>query len=98
MTPGATISAISSKIKRVLQPPVIGKVLYHPRGQPAIWVPTYLVVVEIESHSHPGRAFGLEVIEEQPMTPGVEILLGYDLLCKVILVWDGPRDRLMLTY
>jgi hypothetical protein len=40
----------------------------------------------------------LEVIEEQPVTPGVDILLGHDLLMKVIMVWDGPRDNLIVTY
>ena len=95
---GATITAISPGIKATLQPPVIGNISYHPRVQAAIWVPTYFVVLEIEPHSRHGRTFSLEVIEEQPVTPGVEILLGYDLLHKVVMVWDGPRDKLVLTY
>lgn len=95
---GATITAISPSIRKQLQPPPFGTVLYQPRGQHAIWVPTYLVLLVIEPHTHSGRVFPLEVIEEQPATPGVQLLLGCDLLRKVVLVWDGPRDRLLLTY
>jgi hypothetical protein len=61
-------------------------------------VPTVLVVLEIEPHTGPGRTFTLEVLEEKPVTPGVEVLLGHDLLRKVLMIWDGPRDKLLLTY
>jgi hypothetical protein len=95
---GSTITAISPAVKVALNPLPFGKVLYHPRGQNPMWVDTYLVDLEIEPHIQPGRTFTLEVIEEQPVTPGVDILLGYDLLSRVIMVWDGPKHRLILTY
>lgn len=95
---GSTITAISPAVKGALNPSPLGKALYHPRGQNPIWIDTYLVILEIEPHTHPSRTFALEVIEEQPVTPGVDVLLGHNLLGRVVMVWDGPRDRLILTY
>jgi hypothetical protein len=95
---GATITAISSQVNGALQPQQIGTVLYRRPGQIASWVPSYLVQLDFTTHLRPGPPFHLEVIEENPATPGVDVLLGQDLLEKVIMVWDGPRGRLLLTY
>jgi hypothetical protein len=65
---GSSITAISPAVRGALNPSHFGKVLYHPRGQNPIWTDTYLVIVEIEPHTNPGRTFTLEVIEEQPVS------------------------------
>jgi hypothetical protein len=95
---GATITAVSPAVMRALNPSPFGTALYHPRGQVPAWIDTYLAILVIETATDSGRTFALEIIEEQPVTPGVDILLGHVLLMRVIMVWDGPRDRLILTY
>jgi hypothetical protein len=95
---GAAITAIGSRVKAALNPRQIGTVLYQRPGQAASWVPSYLAQLEVEAHQKPGRRFNLEVIEENPATPGIDVLVGQDLLEKVVMVWDGPRGRLLLTY
>lgn len=95
---GSTITAISPAVRAALKPMALRPVLYHPRGQQPTWVNSYYIISEIEPHKNPGRTFALEVIEEQPVTPGVDILIGYDLLRHVVLFWDGPRSSLVMAY
>jgi hypothetical protein len=95
---GATITAISSPVRSALQPQQIGTVLYQRPGQAASWVPSYLVQLDFMTHPQSSPQFNLEVIEVNPDTPGIDVLLGQDLLEKVVMVWDGPRGRLLLTY
>ena len=45
-----------------------------------------------------GRWFDLEAIETTPASAGVDVLIGQDLLQKVVMSWDGPRWRLLLMY
>jgi hypothetical protein len=40
----------------------------------------------------------LEVIEYQPSTPNVDVLIGMDLLIRIKMAWDGPRGLLVLTF
>ena len=44
------------------------------------------------------RWFSAVVASVAPATPGVDVLIGQDLLAELILAWDGPRHRLLLTY
>ena len=43
------------------------------------------------------RWFSLEVIESQPSTPHVDILIGMDLLIQVNMIWNGPIRQVDLT-
>ena len=45
-----------------------------------------------------GRWFDLEAIETTPASAGVDVLIGQDLLQKVVMSLDGPRWRLLLMY
>jgi hypothetical protein len=45
-----------------------------------------------------GRWFNLEVIEAQPLTPNVDVLVGMDLLVRINMMWSGPSRQVALTY
>ena len=40
----------------------------------------------------------MEVIEYQPSTPNVDVLIGMDLLVRINMTWDGPQGLLVLTF
>jgi len=45
-----------------------------------------------------GRWFNLEVVEIQPSTAAVDLLIGLDLLFQIDVAWLGPRRLLLLSY
>ena len=47
-----------------------------------VWEETYFIRLKFEGHIGQGRWFGLEVIESQPSTPNVDVLIGMDLLVR----------------
>ncbi len=44
------------------------------------------------------RFFAVIAIEGEPATPGVDVLIGQDILSQVVLAHDGPARRLLLMY
>jgi hypothetical protein len=40
----------------------------------------------------------LRVVETAPATPGVDVLIGQDLLLQLTLLYNGPIGKLVLTY
>lgn len=42
--------------------------------------------------------FNLTVVAAAPATPGVDVLIGQDLLNEVVMFWDGPAGRLVPSY
>jgi hypothetical protein len=40
----------------------------------------------------------LEVVEAQPSTPNVDVLIGMDLLVRISMMWDGPNGEVAVTY
>ena len=45
-----------------------------------------------------GHWFELEAVEALPASPAVDVLIGQDLLDRLVMSWDGPRGRLLLMY
>jgi hypothetical protein len=58
----------------------------------------YDIRLKFDSHLLPGRWFDLEAIETAPATPGVDVLIGQDLLLKLTLLDNGPLGKLVLMY
>ena len=54
--------------------------------------------LKYESHLAPGRWFDLMVVETTPATPGVDVLIGQDLLLQLTLLYNGPLGKLVLMY
>ncbi len=44
------------------------------------------------------RFFPVIAVEARLATPGVEVLIGQDILSQVVLAHDGPARRLLLMY
>jgi hypothetical protein len=45
-----------------------------------------------------GQWFNLEAIEVTPASAGVDVLIGRDLLKKIVMSWDGPRSKVLVMY
>ncbi len=95
---GATRTAISPAVVRSLAP--------RPGDSAAIRRPTsgvkrtliYDVELKFDGHLSTGRWFDLEVVAAQPATPGIDVLLGMDLLKQLHLYLSGPDGKLVLSY
>jgi hypothetical protein len=40
----------------------------------------------------------LAVVEVTPATPGVDVLIGRDLLQEVTMLYDGPNKKLVFMF
>ncbi len=95
---GSTSTAISPAVRSALLPRAIGKARVSRPVLGIVWEDTYFIRLKFEGHSGQGRWFGLEIIESQPSTPGVDILIGMDLLVRIRMTWDGPNRHVSLSY
>jgi hypothetical protein len=95
---GATASVISPRVRAILNPMAIGRARVRVPSAGIVWVDTLFVSLRFGGHAAKGRAFGLEVIEYQPSTPDVDVLIGMDLLIKIKMKWNGPRGYVTLVF
>jgi predicted aspartyl protease len=95
---GASITSLSTTVIRNLSPqPLETAIIYRPNAE-AKQILIYDVELKFDGHLSPGRWFEMEVVEAQPATPGIEILLGMDLLKQLHLYLSGPDGKLVLSY
>jgi predicted aspartyl protease len=95
---GAMRTAISPAVVRNLRP--------RPGDSVAIRRPTsgvrrsliYDLELKFDGHLSIGRWFDLEVVAAQPATPGIDVLVGMDLLKQLHLYLSGPDGKLVLSY
>jgi hypothetical protein len=95
---GAMITAISPAIVKDLSP--------RPGDSVAIRRPTsgvrrsliYDVGLKLNGHLSTGLWFELQVVNAQPAIPGVDVLIGMDLLMQFHLYLSGPGGKLVLSY
>lgn len=95
---GASASAISSRVIAQVQPLSIGSANLNRVGVAVFPVMIYDLRLKFEGHLAPGRWFDLRVIETAPATPGVDVLIGQDLLLELTLLHNGPLGKLVLMY
>lgn len=95
---GASASAISSRVVAQVQPLSIGSATLNRVGVAVFPVMRYDVRLKFESHLSPGRWFDMRVVETAPATPGVDVLIGQDLLLELTLLDNGPVGKLVLMY
>ena len=58
----------------------------------------YEIRLKLDGHLTPGRWFDLIAVETAPATPGVDVLIGQDLLLQLTLLYNGPLGKLVLMY
>ena len=61
-------------------------------------VNAYDIGIKFEHYLQPGTWYDLEAIEVAPVTPGVDVLIGRDVLKKVTMLYDGPNGKLVLMH
>ena len=67
-------------------------------GATSLTLSMYEIRLKFEGHLSPGRWFDLRVVETAPATPGVDVLIGQDLLLQLTLLYNGPLGKLVLMY
>jgi hypothetical protein len=96
---GATMSVISPAVVLALHPPRLGFIPVGRSGGVSTPEPTFEVRFRLGGHRNTrGRWFALEVIQIQPATPNVDVLIGTDLLIRLELMWQGPSRHGFLAY
>jgi predicted aspartyl protease len=95
---GATATVISPGTRAALNPMTIGRARVNVPSVGIVWADTYFVELSFGGHSGKGRSFALEVIEYQPSTPNVDVLIGMDLLVRIRMKWDGPMGLVILSF
>jgi predicted aspartyl protease len=87
---GATMTAIDPAILAAIDAQVIGGASIAQPGGMAVRVNTHDVRIRFGGQ---GRHYDIEAAAVAPVTPGVGMLIGVDLLLRIRMVWDG-RGRL----
>ena len=94
---GASSTAISPRVVSDIRPQRMGIApIGHARATTTVDV--YNVGIKFESHLQRGVWHELEVVEVAPETPGVDVLIGRDLLKHVSLLYDGANEKLAIMF
>jgi len=97
---GASTTVISPKVIADVQPQRARGATLSRIGAASVTVTvtTYDVRLKFEGHVVPGTWFDLEAVETAPATPGVDVLIGQNLLLKLTMLYNGPLGKLVLMY
>ena len=95
---GAGRTAISRSVYRGLQPVIVGTTTYRRPGVPASSVATYAVRLNFEGHLSGNPWFDAEVLVADPATPGVDVLVGMDVISQLVLFYEGVNGTMVLAY
>ena len=95
---GATRTAIAGSVYRALQPTPSGAASYRRPGQDDIVELTYAVRLNFEGHLSGNPWFDLDVVVANPATPGVEVLVGMDVVSRLVLFYEGVKGTMILAY
>jgi predicted aspartyl protease len=95
---GASVTSISPAIVRNLSPQPLESAMIDRPGAEAVPTLIYEVELKFDGHLSPGRWFDLNVVAAQPATPGIDVLIGMDLLMQFHLYLSGPSGKLVLSY
>jgi hypothetical protein len=96
---GSTVTAISPAVRRRLQPQQTGRLpVSRIGGTAGMLKPLFDVRLKLMGHLEPFRWFDLEVVETAPASPGIDVLIGQDLLSQLTMLFHGPLGKLVLMY
>jgi len=91
---GADMTAISPDMVATLKPLLIGIQPIKRADGSIATANTYEVRVRFGGTGGEGRSYSVEAVEARPATPGVDMLIGVDLLLRLRMLWDG-RGRIL---
>jgi hypothetical protein len=92
---GASRSAISPKVVGELRLEFVDSVPVERVGA-NIFADLYAVRIKLAHHLQPGRWYELEAVEVAPASPGVDVLIGRDLLENTTLLYDDSNGKLVV--
>jgi hypothetical protein len=95
---GAARTAISDTVHRALRPSPSGRTLYRRPELAQTEVATYAVRLNFEGHLARNPWFELDVLVADPATPGVDVLVGMDILSQLVLFYEGANGTMVLAY
>lgn len=95
---GASRTAISKAAYRALQPAVSGSASYQRPGRSPVLVTTHAARLNFEGHLSSNPWFDLDVVIADPATPGVDVLIGMDVLSRLVLFYEGANGTMVLAY
>jgi hypothetical protein len=95
---GAVGTAISRSVYQALQPAIVGTTSYRRPGVAPVSAATYAVRLNFEGHLTGNPWFDLEVLVADPATPGVDVLVGMDVLSQLVLFYEGVNGTMILAY
>lgn len=81
-----------------MQPQPAGGLTLERAATAPVLLATYKIRLKFEHHLAHGRWFDLKAVETNPATPGVDVLIGQDLLLNLTLVYNGPLGKLIMMY
>jgi hypothetical protein len=82
----------------VLRPAASGRALYQRPGLAREDATTYAVRLNFEGHLSRNTWFDLDVVVADPATPGVDVLVGMDVLSQLVLFYEGANGTMVLAY
>src|SRR3954447_4085377 len=94
---GASSTAISPRVVRDVRPQLTGTAPIGRAGATLI-AEVYDIGIKFEDHLHHGTWYELRVVKVTPATPGVDVLLGRDLLEHVTMLYDGSNQKTAIIF
>jgi len=95
---GASRTAISNTVYQALQPAVSGAAPYNRVGVPQAVVSLYAIRLNFEGHLSMNPWFDLDAAVANPVTPGIDVLIGMDVLSQLVLFYEGVKGTMILSY
>jgi hypothetical protein len=95
---GATRTAISDAVLQALQLSISGSTSYLRPGVPEMLVAKYAMRLKFEGHLSGNPWFDLEVVVADAASPGVDVLIGMDVLSRLVPFYEGVNGTMVLSY
>ena len=97
---GASRTAISEAVLQALQLSSIGTTSYVRPGVPEVLVAKYAIRLNFEGHLSKNPWFDLGSVRRcaDPATPGVDVLVGMDVLSQLALFYEASNGTMILAY
>jgi hypothetical protein len=92
---GASSTAISPRVVREVRPQLTGAAPLGRVGATST-VDVYDIGVKFVHHLQPGIWYELPAVEVAPANPGIDVLIGRDLLKHVTMLYDGTNGKVVL--
>ncbi len=77
---------------------VAGSTWYRRPGGPEVRVNRYTIRLNFEGHLSGNPWFEVDVVMADPATPGVDVLVGMDVISQLVLFYEGVNGTMILTY